>query len=162
MFPIRNRYVRLYDDYGGCVSLRLTVDLLRIELDKYSKNIHLISSVDKERDNMVELLKQEWIKQGGLFYEFDSQVKLMVQNRFKYSDGKDQVPLLIQCDDMLDVYMLQKMQEKAQVQLIVISKEETDIPNFTYKLKHVNDRYWTMNGTTYKVPILLNKEMVVS
>lgn len=133
--------------------MEIKLDSLSIKLDTYKRNICIVSRNERETENLLKGIRGKWEENGGLFYFYDKSVKLVLANREKYSDGKSQVPLLVVCQDKLDMSWIFKIQEKSQVNVICIEECEIDNPNFYHQIKHEFDRYWSINGTSYKVPI---------
>lgn len=134
---------------------------LHITLDTYKRNILLICKEDKALKDMLDTLIYSWTHKGLLYREMDRDTKLIIENRIKYSDGKNQIPMLVKVSDMLDITWLIKVQEKAQVQMVYCSDEDIQLANFENKVCHDFDRFWNSNGVLFKPPILKEKGVIL-
>lgn len=139
----------------------IKIKALQLTLDNYKRNIQLVCKDTKALQDMIDVIVQEWIKNGFLYRVMDKDTKLIIENRVKYSDGESQVPMLVLVDDLLDISWLTKIQNKAQVQMLYCTKEDIKCPNFEYKIYHDFDRFWNSNGRLFKAPILEEKGVII-
>lgn len=143
--------------------MKITIDTLKLNLDKYSKNILLRSLNDKEIENMKRAIKNEWIDQGGLVYNFDYYSRSIIENRYNYNNSHEELtPILVICKNELDFSLLVKWQERANVQILMYTNDRNyTLPNIAYTLDNSIERYWSHNGTLHKVPLVYREEAIV-